>query len=114
MGKLTDKVAKGVFWVLMEKFGIRNCGGLHNRVTARIWLMPFALGECERYAAEHGLEMSRGELAECCMIFGGTPYYWRCLQRGLSLAQNVDRACAVGSDDRRFVQVVTVNLRGRV
>lgn len=64
-------------------------GSLHNRVTARICLMPFALNECERYVRERGLEMSCGDLAECYMIFGGIPYYWRGLRQGLSLAQNV-------------------------
>ena len=32
MGKLTDKVAKGVFWVLLEKFGIQTA---HFVVTPR-------------------------------------------------------------------------------
>lgn len=76
-------------WMVKNLF--RNRGGLHNRVTARIALQPFTLGECESYATERGLSMSRGELAECYMILGGIPYYWRELQRGYSLAQNVDR-----------------------
>lgn len=75
----------------MTKNLFRNRGGLHNRVTARIRLAPFTLGECARYARERGIEMGRGELAECYMILGGIPYYWRNLQPGLSLAQNVDR-----------------------
>ena len=75
----------------MAKNLFRNRGGLHNRVTARIRLAPFTLGECARYARERGIEMGRGEIAECYMILGGIPYYWRNLQPGLSLAQNVDR-----------------------
>ena len=86
-------------WMVKNLF--RNRGSLHNRVTARIWLMPFTLGECERYAAERGLEMSRRELAECYMIFGGIPYYWRCLQRGLSLSQNIDRTVFAASASLR-------------
>ena len=64
--------------------------GLHNRVTARIRLMPFTLGECEKYAEDQGLAMSRGDVAEGYMVFGGIPYYWHCLKPGLSLSQNVD------------------------
>ena len=75
----------------MTKNLFRNRGGLHNRVTARICLAPFTLGECARYAEERGLVMGRGELAECYMILGGIPYYWRNLQPELSLAQNIDR-----------------------
>lgn len=78
-------------WMVKNLF--RNRGGLHNRVTARIALQPFSLGECEEYAQERGLSMSRSDLAECYMILGGIPYYWRGLLRGLSLPQNIDRLC---------------------
>ena len=30
-------------------------GALHNRVTCRIRLMPFTLGECEKFVAERAL-----------------------------------------------------------
>jgi hypothetical protein len=76
-------------WMVGKLF--KNRGGLHNRVTARICLMPFSLGECERYMNERGIVMGRGEIAECYMVLGGIPYYWRSLQQGLSLAQNIDR-----------------------
>lgn len=36
MGKLTDKVAKGVFWVLMEKFGIQGVHFVVTLVLARL------------------------------------------------------------------------------
>lgn len=36
MGKLTDKVAKGVFWVLMEKFGIQAAHFVVTMVLARL------------------------------------------------------------------------------
>jgi len=69
---------------------LRNKGGLHNRVTCRIHLMPFTLAECAAFAAERGLVMSKDELAECYMILGGIPYYWKYLERGKSLVQNID------------------------
>ncbi len=75
-------------WMVKNLF--RNRGGLHNRVTARMALMPFTLSECEKYAAERGLAMSRDDIAECYMVFGGIPYYWRNLRPGVSLAQNID------------------------
>ncbi|HAM15135.1 MAG TPA: hypothetical protein DCP91_04630 [Eggerthellaceae bacterium] len=34
-------------WVVKDLF--KNRGGLHNRVTARLHLRPFTLGECEQY-----------------------------------------------------------------
>ena len=78
-------------WMVKNLF--RNRGGLHNRVTARICLQPFTLGECEMFATERGLGMSRADIAECYMALGGIPYYWRYLARGMSLAQNLDRLC---------------------
>ena len=76
-------------WIVRRLF--RNRGALHNRVTARILLLPFTLGECERYAAERGLSMTRMDIAECYMAMGGIPYYWRLLERGLGVAANFDR-----------------------
>ena len=78
-------------WMVKNLF--RNRGGMHNRVTARICLQPFTLGECEAFAAERGLGMGRPDIAECYMALGGIPYYWRYLARGKSLAQNLDRIC---------------------
>ena len=76
-------------WMVKNLFS--NRGGLHNRVTCRIRLQPFTLGECERFAEEKGLAMSRKELAEGYMALGGIPYYWRYLDKRYSLAQNLDR-----------------------
>lgn len=76
-------------WMVKNLFS--NRGGLHNRVTCRIRLLPFTLGECERYARENGLAMSRKELAEAYMALGGIPYYWHYLDKRFSLAQNLDR-----------------------
>ena len=74
---------------MMNKL-IKNHGGLHNRVTDRIYLKPFCLAECEEYASELGLSYSREEIALGYMIFGGVPFYWSLMERGLSLRQNVD------------------------
>ena len=76
-------------WLLKQLF--RNKGGLHNRITARINLLPFTLHECEEYASERGLVMTRKDICECYMALGGIPYYWRYLLKGMSLAQNFDR-----------------------
>lgn len=76
-------------WI-MDKI-ILDHGGLHNRLTGRILLQPFSLAECESYASMQGLKLSRKDLMEAYMIWGGIPYYWSLLQRGQSLSQNIDR-----------------------
>ena len=75
----------------MVKKILKNKGGLHNRLTHRIALKPFPLMLCEKMAKSQGLSMSRMQILEAYMIFGGVPYYWSLLERGRSLTQEVDR-----------------------
>ena len=76
-------------WIINKL--IRNHGGLHNRVTLSIKLEQFCLGECEQLAKTSGLGFNRRQILECYMAIGGVPYYWTLLQRGQSVAQNIDR-----------------------
>ena len=76
-------------WMLSKV--VHNKGGLYNRLTAQINLMPFTLAECAEYAATHGIVMNHHQLLECYMVMGGVPYYWSFLHKELSLSQNIDR-----------------------
>lgn len=70
---------------------VMNYGGLHNRLTEQIYLRPFTLRECEQYALEKNLGMSRRNILETYMVLGGIPFYWDMLRKDLSWAQNIDR-----------------------
>lgn len=83
-------------WILRKI--VYNKEGLHNRVTYRIPLRPFSLAECEAYARDRRLEFTRRQLAELYMILGGVPYYWHFLERGKSVAQNIDEMFFSKSD----------------
>ncbi|MCS2958933.1 hypothetical protein NXX53_21870 [Bacteroides salyersiae] len=76
-------------WIINKV--INDHGGFHNRVTQRIALQPFTLRECEMFVQNRGLEMNRYQIAECYMMLGGIPFYWSILEKGLSLAQNIDK-----------------------
>lgn len=78
-------------WIVRNLF--KNRGGLHNRVTGRIHLDPFTLGECEQLFRSNGVALSRQEVIEAYMVFGGVPYYLELFDRRLSLDQNIDRLC---------------------
>jgi len=78
-------------WITKKIF--QNRGGLHNRITGRIYLAPFTLGECEEFFQSRKIEMTRYQMAECYMIFGGIPYYINLFHTDLSLTQNVDKLC---------------------
>ena len=70
---------------------INNHGGLYGRLTHRIMLQPFTLGEADMFLKSHRVAMSKYEVAELYMIMGGIPYYLDKIDPRLSLAQNVDR-----------------------
>lgn len=70
---------------------IHNRGGLHNRLTHKMFLEPFDLRQTEDFFKESGFSYSRRQIAECYMIMGGVPYYLSLLDRSKSLAQNIDR-----------------------
>ena len=78
-------------WIVKKVF--RNKGGLYNRATGRIFLEPFTLSECRDLVVSRGIEMGDDDLAEAYMVFGGVPYYWTLLEKGRSIAQNIDRLC---------------------
>lgn len=72
---------------------LRNKGGLFNRANRVLCLEPFTLRQCEEYMRDRGFALSRYEIAEGYMVFGGSPYYWSLLDKSLSMAQNIDRLC---------------------
>ncbi len=69
---------------------LKNRGGLHNRVTQKLYIRPFTLAECKEYLRSRDIIMEDKEIAECYMIMGGIPYYLKNIRRGASLSQNVD------------------------
>ncbi len=69
---------------------INNHGGLHNRLTHTIHLKPFTLIECEQYFKWRKIDLSRYQIAEIYMILGGIPFYLSKIEKGLSVAQNID------------------------
>lgn len=75
-------------WIINKV--VKNKGGLHNRIDYKIALRPFNLLECEQYMKSRNVNMSRKQLIEGYMVMGGVPFYWKAMQKGLSLAQNID------------------------
>ena len=80
--------ASATSWMLSKV--VHNKGGLYNRLTEQIHLRTFCLRECEAYVKAAGLALNRNQILQYYMIFGGVPYYWGFLKKGLSLSQNID------------------------
>jgi hypothetical protein len=72
---------------------IKNKGGLHNRITRKIRLLPFNLFETEQFLIKNGIKYTRYDLVQIYMALGGVPHYLEKLNKELSSAQNIDKLC---------------------
>ena len=75
----------------MVKKMIKDKGGLHNRITLPLKILPFTLGETQEYLISRKIHWDEKTIAECYMALGGIPYYLKMLDKRFSLAQNMDR-----------------------
>jgi len=76
-------------WILNNLLNSR--GGFYNRVTCKIHLKPFNLYEAEQLINNtNGNSLSKKEIIDSYMIFGGVPYYLNFIDPAFSLIQNVD------------------------
>jgi len=80
--------ASATYWMIDKIVNAK--GGLHNRLTGRIYLKPFTLKECEEYLLSENIRLTRHQILQAYMILGGVPYYWTFMEKGKSLPQNID------------------------
>jgi AAA+ ATPase superfamily predicted ATPase len=69
---------------------INNRGGLHNRVTDHIRLMPFTLKETKEYLELNKVRLTLKDITSLYMSTGGIPYYLKDAKPGKSVAQILD------------------------
>lgn len=77
----------------MIRHVVRNRGGLHNRVSRRIRLLPFTLAETETFLKSRKINLDIYQIVELYMAIGGIPQYLKEIEAGESTAQVVDRLC---------------------
>lgn len=70
---------------------INNRGGLHNRVTQRIRLLPFTLHETEEFFRSNKIQLDRYQILQLYMTMGGVPFYLNEIRQGKSAFQEIDR-----------------------
>jgi AAA+ ATPase superfamily predicted ATPase len=78
-------------WITKKLF--RNRGGLHNRVTRRMYVEPFSLRECDDFFRSKGISYNKTQILDIYMIFGGIPYYLDLIDGTLSVPGNIDVLC---------------------
>jgi uncharacterized protein len=75
-------------WML--KNVVNNKGGLHNRIHHTIYLQPFTLNETKQFLQGNRIKATDKEILQLYMVLGGVPYYLSLLEKGKSIAQNID------------------------
>ncbi|MFM9909197.1 MAG: AAA family ATPase [Chitinophagaceae bacterium] len=70
---------------------VNNKGGLHNRVTIRMRLLPFTLSETQEYLKSRSVKLDHYQLLQLYMAIGGVPQYLKAIQKGESATQAIDR-----------------------
>ncbi len=69
---------------------INNKGGLHNRITSHIQLMPFTLRETKKFLELSNVKLTIKDLATLYMSVGGIPFYLKDIKAGQSVPQILD------------------------
>ncbi|MDQ6845661.1 MAG: winged helix-turn-helix transcriptional regulator, partial [Bacteroidota bacterium] len=77
----------------MKKKLINARGGLHNRVTQRIKLMPFNLHDTATFLETQGAKLTPYQVVELYMVMGGIPFYLKEITKGKSATQLIDEIC---------------------
>ena len=77
----------------MVKNIIKSKGGLHNRITNKIQLLPFNLFETELLLKKNKVKLTQYDILQIYMAMGGVPYYLEKILPGESVVQAIDRLC---------------------
>ncbi|MEZ2440925.1 ATP-binding protein [Chitinophaga sp. RCC_12] len=72
---------------------VNNKGGLHNRITKKIRLLPFTLYETSVYLHSKSVNLDTYQILHIYMAFGGVPHYLKEITKGESATQAIDRLC---------------------
>jgi AAA+ ATPase superfamily predicted ATPase len=72
---------------------VNNKGGLHNRLTQRIHLLPFTLRETTEFLKYRQIKLSPYQITQLYMAMGGIPHYLNEIKPGESAMQAIDRIC---------------------
>lgn len=78
-------------WMIQKV--VNHKGGLHNRITRRIFLEPFTLKETGEYLKSRHIHFDRYHIVQLYMSLGGIPHYLKEVESGRTATQNIDKIC---------------------
>ncbi len=76
-------------WIIHKV--INNKGGLHNRITRKIFLEPFTLSETRKFLENQKIQLNNQQILMIYMVTGGVPYYLSYIEKGWSAAQIIEK-----------------------
>lgn len=82
-------------WIIQKV--VKDKGGLHNRITKRIYLKPFNLAETETYFKSRNIHLNHYQILLIYMVMGGIPHYLKEVKKGKSAIQNIEDICFLDS-----------------
>lgn len=77
----------------MIKHVVNQKGGLYQRLSAHLKLMPFTLSEVQHYLQAQHIELTHKQICELYMTTGGVPKYLSFVERGWSSSQIIHQLC---------------------
>jgi uncharacterized protein len=78
-------------WMIQKV--VNDRGGLHNRITKRIELMPFTLAETAVFLASRHIRLDPYQVLQLYMAMGGIPHYLNEVEPGKTAIQNIEQIC---------------------
>ena len=72
---------------------VKDRGGLHNRITKRIFLYPFTLKETESFLNSRNIFFNHSQIVQLYMAMGGVPHYLKEIKGDKSATQNINDIC---------------------
>lgn len=72
---------------------VNNKGGLHNRITKKIRLLPFTLHETSAYLNSKAVNLDQYQTLQLYMTLGSVPHYLKEIRKGESATEAIDRLC---------------------
>jgi uncharacterized protein len=72
---------------------VNDRGGLHNRITKRVFLNPFTLAETEAFLQNRNIFFNHYQIIQIYMAMGGIPHYLKEVVEGKSAVQNINDIC---------------------
>jgi AAA+ ATPase superfamily predicted ATPase len=78
-------------WMIQKV--VNHRGGLHNRITKRIFLQPFNLAETKTYFQSKHFNFNHYQISQIYLAMGGIPHYLKEVKGNKSAVQNINDIC---------------------